>query len=226
MKSADKKAVVFDLDGTVIDTIADIASAVNRALEAFGYPERTVEEITSFLGNGSLMLIRRAIGGGTDEHCDEIRARFREEYEKGMFDLTRPYEGIPELLNELKDRGASVAVVTNKDDKCAVPMIKRFFGDSVDICRGVRKDGERKPCPEVTLSVLDALGVTPDEALFVGDGMADLNVARNCNIDFVPVGYGYTPAERLFDGCGIEPVRNVFLLRNKLLGYFNKRIEE
>ena len=96
-----KKAVVFDLDGTVLDTIADIAAAVNRALAAFGFPERTVDETRGFLGNGSLMLIKRATGVfDNEELCLKVRARFREEYEKGMCDLTKPYEGICGLLSQ------------------------------------------------------------------------------------------------------------------------------
>lgn len=218
--SVNKKAIIFDLDGTVIDTIADIAAALNRAMASFGFPERTVAEVQSFLGNGSLMLVRRAIGAENDaDLCLAVRSRFREEYEKGMFDLTKPYNGIKELLEELSSMGVKTAVVTNKDDKCAVQMIDRFFGNAVVFTRGVRRDDERKPDPTVTLRVLSDFGVSPEEALFVGDGMADLNAAKNGGIDFVPVGYGYTSRERLFDACGTEPVQSVDELRRKLLEY-------
>lgn len=216
-----KKAVLFDLDGTVLDTISDIASAVNRALNAFGYPERTVAEVQSFLGNGSFMLIKRAIGADVDDDvCMSVRARFREEYEKDMCNLTVPYEGMCELLSSLCDLGIKTAVVTNKDDKCAVPMIKHYFGDNVHICRGVRADTERKPNPDNTLSVLREFGVTPEEALFIGDGMADLNVSKNCKIDFIPVGYGYTQPEKLFSECGKHPAMDVSSLRREIFRYF------
>lgn len=215
-----KKAVVFDLDGTIIDTIADIAAAVNRALAFYGYPPRTVTEIQSFLGNGSLVLMRRALpNGGSVELCMKIRSRFREEYRSDMFSLTKPYDGIKELFEELSSKGIKTAVITNKDDNCAVPMIEYFFGTAVDICRGIRKDGERKPSPDVTLSVLAELGVTPEETLFVGDGMADLNVSKNCGIDFIPIGYGYTAPERLFAECGTEPVPDVASLCRKIKQY-------
>ncbi len=221
MLSAKKKAVVFDLDGTIIDTIDDIAAAVNRALEAFGYSGHTVAEITSFLGNGSLMLMRRALDvWDNDDLCFNVRERFRVEYEKGMFDQTKPYDGIKELLQELSAKGIATAVVTNKDDKCAVPMIKRYFGDLVTVTRGVRCDTDRKPNPQVTLQVLDKLGVSPEEALFVGDGSADVNVAKNCNIQLIPVGYGYTSREKLVELCGIEPAQSVTELRRKLFEYF------
>lgn len=215
-----KKAIIFDLDGTVIDTIGDIAAAVNRALEAFGYPKRTVAEIQSFLGNGSLMLIKRTLAtDADDDFCREVRARFRAEYESDMYSLSRAYEGIAELLDKLNELGIASAVVTNKDDKCAVPMIKHYFGDRFACVRGVKNDTDRKPNPELTLSVLDSLGCSPEEALFVGDGMADLEVSENAGIDFIPVGYGYTAPSRLFERCGKEPAPDVATLESKILGY-------
>ena len=219
MNLHNKSAVVFDLDGTILDTIGDIAAAVNRAITAFGFKERTVAEVQSFLGNGSLVLIQRAIESEKPELCTTIRARFRKEYEHDMYSNTRAYCGIPELLSELKASGVKVIVVTNKDDRCAKPMIERYFGNSVDICRGVVADAERKPNPAVTLSVLSELGIDPSNAVFVGDGMADLRVSKNAGIDFVPVGYGYTSPEKLFSECGITPCANVQALRERLLEY-------
>lgn len=214
-----KRAVIFDLDGTVLDTIADIAAAVNRALVAFGFPERSVGEVQGFLGNGSLMLIRRATGVfDNDGLVLSVRTRFREEYEKDMCSLTKPYEGMTELLTELSAMGVKTAVVTNKDHRNAVPMIKHYFGEAVNITKGVTADGERKPNPENTLAVLNDLGVTVDEAVFVGDGMADLQVSRACNMDFIPVSYGYTSAERLFSESGRAAVSSVAELRAELLG--------
>ena len=217
-----KKIVIFDLDGTIIDTIGDIAAAVNRALDIYGHPHRTVAEVQSFLGNGSLMLMRRSLpNGGDDDVCREVRSHFRAEYEAHMYDLTVPYQGIAELIDELNGSGVVSAVITNKDDRCAVPMVKHYFGDRFGYIRGVRTDFDRKPNPEVTLAVLAELGFTPEEALFVGDGMADLEVARNANIDFIPVGYGYTAPERLFAQCGKTPVADVEALRRELLKYFD-----
>ncbi|MBQ4317206.1 MAG: HAD-IA family hydrolase [Clostridia bacterium] len=217
-----KKAVVFDLDGTILDTIGDIAAAVNYALDAYGFKPRTKEEIISFIGNGSLMLIRRALGDENGEKYDDnfvkaVRNRFREEYQKHMLDDTYVYEGIIELVDELNEMGIASAVVTNKDDRSAVPMIKHYFGDRFSIVRGVRADIERKPNPELTLSVLNELGVTPSEALFVGDGMADLKVSQNCGIEYIPIGYGYTSPERLFEACQKTPVNDVKSLRETIL---------
>lgn len=212
-----KKAVLFDLDGTVLDTISDLAAAVNRAAKAFGFSERSVSQVQSYLGNGSLMLIKRAIGVFDDEAlCLDVRARFREEYESDMYSLTKPYEGMVELMAELSQKGIRTAVVTNKDHRCAEPMIKRYFGDSVHITRGVTADGERKPNPETVLAVLSQLGVTPEETVFAGDGPADMEVSANAGIDFVPVGYGYTSPEWLEKESGITPASDVSDLRRML----------
>lgn len=217
-KKSAKKIALFDLDGTIIDTIGDIAAAINRALASYGFPPRTVSEVQSFLGNGSLMLMRRALPeGGSDEFCREVRELFRKEYEKGMYDITAPYEGISELVSELNERGVVSVVITNKDDRAAVPMVKHYFGDLFTLIRGVRTDFDRKPNPEVTLSVIKEFGFEPDDAVFIGDGMPDLNLSKNAGIDFIPIGYGYTKVESLFENCGIKPVQTVSELREKLL---------
>ncbi|MBR5286610.1 MAG: HAD hydrolase-like protein [Clostridia bacterium] len=216
MKS-NKKIVIFDLDGTILDTICDIAAAVNCALSLYGNPQRSVEEVKSFLGNGSLMLIRRALqNGGDDEFCKEVRTHFRAEYEKRMLEQTVPYDGIAEIVDRLNEKGIISVVLTNKDDKNAVPMIKHYFGDRFALVRGVRADNERKPSPDVALSIIADFGFTPDEALIVGDGMADMQLAKNANIDFLPIGYGYTDPSRLYNECGIAPVLSAEELKTAL----------
>ena len=216
MKS-NKKIVIFDLDGTILDTICDIATAVNHALSLYGNPQRSVEEVKSFLGNGSLMLIRRSLqNGGDDEFCKEVRTHFRAEYEKRMLEQTVPYDGIAEIVDRLNEKGMISVVLTNKDDKNAVPMIKHYFGDRFALVRGVRADNERKPSPDVALSIIADFGFTPEEALIVGDGMADMQLAKNANIDFLPIGYGYTNPSRLYNECGIAPVLSAAELKTAL----------
>lgn len=216
MKS-NKKIIIFDLDGTILDTIGDITTAVNYALDVYGDPPRSVDEVKSFLGNGSLVLMRRSLkNGGDDELCKEVRTHFRAEYERCMLDKTKAYDGIAELVDWLNERGVVSVVLTNKDDKNAVPMIKHYFGDRFAFVRGVRTDTDRKPNPEVALSILEKFGFSPDEALVIGDGMADLNLAKNAGIDFLPIGYGYTDPSRLLEECGILPVADVESLRREL----------
>lgn len=216
MKS-NKKIIIFDLDGTILDTIGDITAAVNYALDVYGDPPRSVDEVKSFLGNGSLVLMRRSLkNGGDDELCKEVRTHFRAEYERCMLDKTKAYDGIAELVDWLNERGVVSVVLTNKDDKNAVPMIKHYFGDRFAFVRGVRTDTDRKPNPEVALSILEKFGFSPDEALVIGDGMADLDLAKNAGIDFLPIGYGYTDPSRLLEECGIRPVADVESLRREL----------
>ncbi len=225
MLSVNKKLVIFDLDGTILDTIRDIAAAVNRASAKYGSPAHTVAEIQSFLGNGSLVLMRRVLGeDASDELCRTVRELFRKEYNSDMYSNTVPYQGIKELMAELGSRGAIIAVVTNKDHFCAVPMIEHYFGGLVQEVRGVTGDTDRKPNPDNILALLKKLGISADEALMVGDGMADLNVSKNAEMEFVPVGYGYTSGEKLFAQCGTEPCMTVAQLREKLLSYFPAKI--
>lgn len=217
MSLADK-AVIFDLDGTVLDTVPDLAFALNKALAAFGYPTHSQDAVKGFLGNGSFVLVRRALPEeAPDSAVATVRARFREEYEKNEVEKTTAYSGMAELLAELSSLGIKTAVVTNKDEKNAVPIIDHFFGRTVGVCRGVREDSERKPNPKVTLSVLESFGVSPENAVFVGDGFADYETAKNCGIRFVPVGYGYTDFKLLYEKSGVAPMRDVAELRAELL---------
>ncbi len=219
-----KRAVVFDLDGTVLDTIRDLAVSLNRALDAFGYETHSVDTVRSYVGNGFRMLVRRALPEGCDDGViDAVCARFKEEYSSHLVEFTEPYEGMPELIAELSESGISVAVVTNKDDSCAGPIIRHFFGDSVAICRGVRVDSDRKPSPTVTLSVLSELGVAPSDAFFVGDGIADFETAKNCGIEFIPLGYGFTQPEVLSGLCGKRCIMTVSNLREELFSLLQSK---
>lgn len=216
-----KKAVVFDLDGTILDTIGDIAAAVNRMLAKNGYPQHTVDEIKSYIGNGSFMLIKRALPSGmSDEEIFASREIFRKEYESDLFSNTKEFQGISEIFSSLNSKGIKVIVITNKDDRSAQKMIDFYFGNKVDFCRGVRADNDRKPNPELTLSALSQFGLKPEEVLLVGDGIADAEVAKNAGIDYIPVGYGYAEKSRLIAVCGKEPLMTVSELKTELSKYF------
>ena len=220
MSTADKplKACIFDLDGTLLDTLGDLASAVNRALAAYGFPARTVPEVKSFIGDGARMLISRAAGiPPEDPLCAGIRARFALEYKAHLFDETAPFPGAPALIKTLHDKGVFTAVVSNKDDSCAVRLIRDFFGDTVDEVRGCRADSERKPNPATTLSVLGSAGIEPQNAVFIGDGRADVLTAAACGMPVVPVAYGYTDCAILREFSGTEPAKTVEELSERLL---------
>lgn len=212
-----KKAVLFDLDGTVLDTIADIAAALNRALAAFGFKEKSVSQVQSYLGNGMLMLVRRATDfAAEDSLCLQIRELFAKEYANDMYSNTVPYQGVPQLLCDLGAAGVKVGVITNKDHRCALPMIKHYFGNAVDGVRGVKTDTDRKPNPQNTLNLLEEWGISPKDAVFVGDGLPDIEVAKNSNIEILPVGYGYTAPDILLEKSGVRAVSDVKELRREL----------
>jgi len=206
-----KKAALFDLDGTLLDTLGDLTSALNRALAASGRAGGyTRGDVNGFIGNGALVLVARASGLSPEsDECRKLRAAFTEEYKSDLFTHTRPYAGIPRLIRELKSRGVCSAVVSNKDDSCAVRIIERFFGGDIAFTRGVRAEPERKPDPATALEALAALGVDPRNAVLIGDGVTDAGTAENAGVRFIPVGYGYTSPAKLRDFCGIEPARTV-----------------
>ena len=205
------KAALFDLDGTLLDTLGDLTSALNRALAAQGFKNGyTRADVNGFIGNGALVLVSRASGLPPEsEECAKLRAAFTQEYKKDLFTHTRPYPGIPELIRELNARGVKTAVVSNKDDSCAVKIINRFFGGDIAFTRGVRAESERKPSPFIALEALKTLCTAPCDAVFIGDGITDAGTAKNAGVRFVPAGYGYTPPEVLRGFCGKDPAPDV-----------------
>lgn len=212
------KAVFFDLDGTLLETHKDLASAVNFALAERGYPKRSVSEIKSYLGNGMLALIKRAVPEILpDEEYLKIKEIFLSHYKKHSCDETRPYDGIVPLLKELAEKNIKLAVVSNKDEDCAVPIIKNYFGSLFDVVKGVKTDSDKKPSPKTALEALEALGVQNGEVLFVGDGMTDIKTAKNACVECIAVSYGYADASALEAEYGKKPVPDVETLRNIIL---------
>ena len=193
-----KKFVIFDLDGTLLDTIDDLTDGVNHALEKFGYPPRTVAEVTAFVGNGIGKLIARALRGGVkNPDYDRVLGEFREFYSENCAVKTKPYPGIPELLGALKERGIVSAVVSNKNDRAVGRLKEKYFNDDVALAVGEREGIKRKPAPDSVLEVLRLVGARPDEALYVGDSEVDVLTAANAGIDLVAVDWGFRPRETL-----------------------------
>ncbi len=191
------KAAVFDLDGTLLDTLGDLTDAVNHALKAFGFPPRKPEEIRRFLGNGSKALICRSLPEGTDEKtADEVHTLYLAWYTDHAQIKTAPYEGIPELLNRLKETGIKIGVVSNKGDGQVKPLTAKFFPQA-DIGVGERPGIARKPAPDGVLEVLKILEVSPEDSVYVGDSEVDIKTARNGGMTAVAVGWGYRDKEEL-----------------------------
>ena len=191
---------IFDLDGTLLDTLGDLAASVNYAMRTHGMPEHSVDEVCRFVGNGVRRLMERAVPGGADHPAFEAAfATFRRHYMEHSLDTTRPYEGIPEMLQELKRRGKHTAVVSNKFDAATKELCRHFFPDTIDVAVGEHEaEGIRKkPAPDTVLQALSQLGVGQEGAVYVGDSDVDIQTARNSGLPCISVLWGFRDREFL-----------------------------
>lgn len=182
---------IFDLDGTLLDTLLDLANAVNYAMRSMGYPERSVDEVRSFIGNGIRMLIRRAAPQKiSDADYEKTLAIFTEYYLEHIADFTKPYDGIFDVVNTLKSKGCKVAVVSNKADKAANKVVQDFFGDMFDIVVGKRDEFPSKPAPDSVLYVIKALFAEKSGCIYIGDSEVDVQTAHNSGLPCIGVTWG------------------------------------
>lgn len=203
-----KKAVIFDLDGTLLNTYEDLANAVNFALKKNGLPTHPAEKYKIFAGNGTDMMITRALPEDkrNDETLKKVRELYFEYYDAHSGECTRPYDGIVELLNELKSRGMKLAVVSNKIDFMTRAVVKEYFGDDMfDFVTGQCDGIIPKPDPSMVFKVLKQFGVTADECVFVGDSGVDAETGKNANMFTVGVLWGFRDKKELME-CGASVV--------------------
>ncbi|MBQ6714787.1 MAG: HAD-IIIA family hydrolase [Clostridia bacterium] len=193
------KAVIFDLDGTLVNSLFDLAAACNYALTEKGFHTHTIEEYKYFIGNGIPKLIERAVPENhRNEHIIKaVREEFLRYYSVHFVDKTVAYDGMMETVTELKDRGLKLAVVTNKADNMAKSVVKAVYGDIFDIVLGLTDKFPAKPEAASTLNVLKQLSVTADECVFVGDSAVDIITANNAGLKSVGVLWGFRKREEL-----------------------------
>ncbi len=185
------KAVIFDLDGTLLDTLADLHDALNHALTAHGFPPRSLDEVRGFVGNGNWKLVRRGVPTGTDEATARaVFETFIPWYQANSMDKTRPYAGVGETLDALKAAGVKLAIATNKVHSAAVPLCQRFF-PQVDLVVGAREGLENKPAPDMLRYALEHLGVPAEAAVYVGDTEVEIETARTSGLPCVCVAWGF-----------------------------------
>ena len=203
-----KKAVIFDLDGTLLNTYEDLANAVNFALEQNGLPTHMAEKYKIFAGNGTDMMITRALplDKRNEEMLDKVRKLYFEYYNAHSGECTKPYDGIIDMLSELKSRGFKLAVVSNKIDFMTRAVVKEYFGDTMfDFVTGQCDGIIPKPDPSMVYKVMEQFGVTADECIFVGDSGVDAETGKNANMFTVGVLWGFRDKKELLE-CGASTV--------------------
>ena len=187
-------AYLFDLDGTLLDTLGDLAASVNYALRTHGMSEHTIDDVRRFVGNGVRKLMERAVPDGTvNPLFDEAFATFRQHYMEHSLDTTRPYDGVPEMLATLKAKDCHLAVVSNKMMAATQELCRHFFPDTIEVAIGENEaEGIRKkPAPDTVIAALRQLGVGQERAVYVGDSDVDIETARNSGLPCISVLWGF-----------------------------------
>ena len=194
------RAAVFDLDGTLLDTLADLAASGNELLESYGMTSHTQQEYRYFVGNGSRKLMERIIPNASPERIDEALSRYKTIYNRRLTEKTKPYDGILEMLSGLRNRGVRLAVCTNKHISAAEQLIRKFFPlDMFDAFDGDRPGVPRKPNPAHVFFIMETMGVVPEETVYLGDSGVDMQTAINSGTLPVGVLWGFRDKEELLE---------------------------
>lgn len=197
-------AYIFDLDGTLLDTLSDLVNITNMVLAEHSMPPRTPDEINSFVGNGARVLLQKAAAPGTsDSEIDEILARWKELYPEFGHKYTRPYAGVPEALGQMKAAGAKLGVLSNKFDAATQGVIGEHFPGVFDLVRGESPAVPRKPDPTGLCDMMRDLGVEPSRVAYVGDSGSDMTVAHAAGCTAVGVTWGYRSIDVL-EAAGVD----------------------
>ena len=191
-------SIVWDLDGTLLDTLDDLYLSVNEALRRHGMPLRTKEEVRTFVGNGIRNLILRAVPDKTDaETAEAVLATFTSYYKDHMNDHTAPYPGIPALLASLKAAGVKMAIVSNKADFATKELAKLYFADTIDVAVGAKDGVPKKPAPNAVFHAIDEMGAERGGTVFIGDSEVDVVTGKNAALDVIAVSYGFRDPDTL-----------------------------
>lgn len=184
--------IIFDLDGTLLNTLADLAAATNHALAEHKLPQRTTDEVRLFVGNGIRKLIERAVPADTPAKLhEEVFASFNRYYKQHCADSTRPYEGVPQLLQQLRAAGCRTAIVSNKADYGVQALAKQYFDGQLDAACGERAGIAKKPAPDMLLAIMRQLKAEPASTIYIGDSDTDLDTARNAGVPCIGACWGF-----------------------------------
>lgn len=199
------KTVIFDLDGTLLDTLEDLADSVNYALEKYKISERTLEEIKSFVGNGIGKLIERAIPQGLNHpKYEDILETFTQHYKVNCQSKTKPYDGIDEVLNSLKSANIKIGIVSNKADFAVKQLNEYYFGSYHMAAMGEKQGVNRKPAPDTVFEIIKELNANVDSTVYIGDSEVDISTAINAGVHCISVLWGFREREFLESMGGVE----------------------
>lgn len=194
--------VIFDLDGTLLNTLDDLAASVNYAMRQCGFCERTRDEVRRFIGNGVKVLIRRAVPDGTsEEEYQKAYGEFKKHYVKNSRNMTAPYEGVTDLLKKLRESGYKLAIVSNKIDFAVKDLRDEFFEGIIDVAIGDSDATRTKPSPDMVYKAMAELDVGASECVYVGDTDVDIETAKNSDMDCISVSWGFRTRAEL-ESCG------------------------
>lgn len=213
------KAVIFDLDGTILDTLQDLKGSMNYALKSCGFPVRSAEEIRRFLGNGVYDLAARSVPSGTGEEAQkQVVEQFNAHYAVHCSDATRPYEGIPGLLQILRQKQIFTAVVSNKPDYAVQELCRKHFAGFFDYVTGVRTGVARKPAPDLVNEALKAIGCRTEDAVYIGDSEVDILTSEAAKMHCISVSWGFRDVQKLIEAGAKEIVESPLQLQKLLCG--------
>lgn len=199
-------AAIFDLDGTLLDTIDDLKNSINHALSVCGYPPRTRAEVLAFVGNGVPRLVELAVPPGTPaDRRQAVLDAMNAHYAAHCAQLTRPYPGVTDVLRTLRAAGVRVAVVSNKPDYGVQELCARYFPGLLDSAVGMREGIRKKPYPDAVEAALAAFGVPPERAVYIGDSEVDVQTAKNAHTALISVDWGFRTHAQLVE-AGAEHI--------------------
>ena len=216
-----KKLFIFDLDGTLLDTVADLGNSCNHVFTEAGFPTHPIDAYYKFVGNGIAKLIERALPAeeATAENIEKLLPPFRAYYNLHMADDTKPYRGVCELLAELQTKGVQIAVASNKYQAATENLVKKYFPEiKFAAVLGQRDNVPVKPDPAIVHDIMQAAGIdNTAEIIYIGDSLVDLNTAKNSNVEFAAVTWGFCPRESLAENRPAHITDTIEELREVLI---------
>ena len=212
-----KNAAIFDMDGTILNTLDDLMDSTNFALKNNGLKERSLEEIRFFVGNGIQKLIERAVPQGTSKEVfEKVFADFKSHYKIHCADKTSYYDGIPSVIQTLRKMGVKTAVVSNKADFAVQELVEVYFKGLFDVALGEKPGVSKKPSPDMVNAALSVLGVEKEAAFYIGDSDVDFETAKNSSLDFIGVSWGFR-GRKFLENLG---AKNIIDSPEELLNFF------